>query len=306
MSTINFNLLRPKPTVSFELITPEIAKELLETNPDDNRPLNPGAVKGFSAEMTNGNWGISPEGFAIDTNGKFIEGFTRANAIIDCGEPQWQVVVRNVPPESVSFINTGRPRSTSDRFSMAKFANPTKLATIVKSIISFQRKTREKFLFRANYSISSGNFISPKEELEFARDNKSELENIVELTSTWTKTFKKRLHPRYIATIYWAISTEGDGDLGKEFFERLTKGVKILETDPIYQLRAILDKNANDKKKLPASEKYNLTVKAWNLFLNKKEVKRLEYNRKKEKPVIPILSSKMLKNNLVAELETAD
>lgn len=66
------------------LITPEIAKSLLEKN-SSNRPLSIGTVKRYAFEMSSGSWKNTHQGIAVDETGQIIDGQHRLNAVIQSG-----------------------------------------------------------------------------------------------------------------------------------------------------------------------------------------------------------------------------
>lgn len=79
----NYEELKVK-SVEKILITPEMAKNLLEKNVT-NRRLAPATVKKYAYEMSSGSWMSTHQGIAIDESGQVIDGQHRLSAIVLSG-----------------------------------------------------------------------------------------------------------------------------------------------------------------------------------------------------------------------------
>ena len=100
-------------TISYELITPEIASKMLEKN-DSNRFLNMTVVNKYTEDMKNGEWFQNGEAIQIDENGNLLNGQHRLMAIIKSGCSFYFVVVRNIKKEDSKVFDRGRARSVGD------------------------------------------------------------------------------------------------------------------------------------------------------------------------------------------------
>jgi hypothetical protein len=71
--------------MTYELITPELASSLLETN-SNNRNLSKGTVEAYANDMLAGNWDESVgDAISIDTDGVLRNGQHRLSAIVLSG-----------------------------------------------------------------------------------------------------------------------------------------------------------------------------------------------------------------------------
>lgn len=102
-----------KIRTSIELIGPEKAAKMLKAT-SYNRQTYKRSVKRYSEDMRNGRWTISPDAIAFDERGACFNAAHRLSAVIESGEPQWFVVVRNLPVESRTVTDTGKSRSLDD------------------------------------------------------------------------------------------------------------------------------------------------------------------------------------------------
>lgn len=102
-----------KIKASVELVTPAVAAKMMKTT-SYNRQTYRCSVKRYSQDIHNCRWTISPDAIAFDETGACFNGAHRLSAVIESGEPQWFVVVRNLPVESRSVTDTGKSRSLDD------------------------------------------------------------------------------------------------------------------------------------------------------------------------------------------------
>ncbi len=96
-----------------ELITPDVAKEMLLRN-KNNRPANWQAVDKFAEIMKSGGWQLHPQGIILDRDGNIITGQTRLMAVLMSGASIYMRVSRGARPETAFVIDRGRPQSARD------------------------------------------------------------------------------------------------------------------------------------------------------------------------------------------------
>lgn len=101
-------------------VTPAIATQYLESNAEFQRGVRSKEVKMLSEAMTRGEWILTHQGIAFDTNGKLIDGQHRLMAIIEANIPQDCLVVTGVDPAAFKVLDIGAKRSTSDMLAIDK------------------------------------------------------------------------------------------------------------------------------------------------------------------------------------------
>ncbi|MBQ6577447.1 MAG: hypothetical protein IJL91_06840 [Bacteroidales bacterium] len=100
-------------TMTYELITPEYAKELLGTSVG-NRTISKGTRAVYGQDMLNGNWTEETgNSISIDWNGHLRDGHHRLEEIVEIGVSVKMWVCRNVDPNGV--VDCNRVRSMSDQ-----------------------------------------------------------------------------------------------------------------------------------------------------------------------------------------------
>lgn len=90
-----------------ELVTPEMAENLLDTNPR-NRTIKKAKVTRLVEDMLTGQFEVTHQGIAISVEGKLLDGHHRLTAIVRTGVPQWLFVVRNAPESTKIDVGTAR------------------------------------------------------------------------------------------------------------------------------------------------------------------------------------------------------
>lgn len=112
-------------------ITPEIAKEILGTSQgnfryvNSTRTINPVIVKKYAADMTNGNWKISPQGIVIDENGILLDGHHRLHAVILSGQAVDFNVCFGAPQDCVEVLDCGWVRTPYNALAYTRNINKT-------------------------------------------------------------------------------------------------------------------------------------------------------------------------------------
>ena len=103
--------------VTFELITPAIAAEMLLHN-TRNRKIRQSVVDRYAEDMAAGRWRETHQGIAINCDGTLLDGQHRLAAIVQSGISQRMAVTRGVPSASQIVMDDHAKRSASDSISL--------------------------------------------------------------------------------------------------------------------------------------------------------------------------------------------
>lgn len=136
MSTKNTKYTIPaEVTVAVEVITPAIAKKMLEGN-TDNRKLRRQRVAQYTDAMKRGMWEIQNDAITISKTGKLLNGQHRLTAIVESDQPCQCVVLRGVEDSAFTAIDSGLSRTVNDSLVAAGVtSNATHLSPIAKTLI---------------------------------------------------------------------------------------------------------------------------------------------------------------------------
>lgn len=150
-----------------ELITPEIAKEMLATN-YRNRPLRESVVNDYVRMFRNGEFvEESPNTISINTKGKLIDGQHRLTAIIRLGISVWLYVARDVPDNAV--IDRGMMRALQDSLYMR--------GEISKEYANRQIIAIARFYIMTKKKLGHQKFVKEKDIIELINSNGDSLLN---------------------------------------------------------------------------------------------------------------------------------
>lgn len=97
--------------VTFEHITPERAAELLDRNRGDNRNLAASRIARYSKILEKGEWAVTHQGLAIDSDGHLMDGQHRLEAIVNSGKGATMMVCSDMDPEIFHKLDAGLARS---------------------------------------------------------------------------------------------------------------------------------------------------------------------------------------------------
>lgn len=95
-------------------VTPEMAREWLTVNMDNNRRISGKAVEKYAADMKAGRWELNGEAICFNESGKLVNGQHRLRAVIKADVPVKMYVTVGIPNSST--IYDVQKRRTVDNF----------------------------------------------------------------------------------------------------------------------------------------------------------------------------------------------
>jgi hypothetical protein len=112
------------------MMNPETAQALLDTNHDLNRSRKPSRIATYANDMIEGRWILTYEPIGIDVNGKLMNGQNRLSAVIRANVEVPMMIVRNVPLDNMSVIDSGLQRNAIDASMVLKLDVPNRVSYI--------------------------------------------------------------------------------------------------------------------------------------------------------------------------------
>lgn len=106
-------------TTVIETITPEAAKKYLSCNIGRNRTVHTKVANKYARDIKNGSFVTTHQGIAFDTEGNLIDGQHRLIAVMLSGKPIVSLVSRNVPTDSMAYIDRGTSRTVRDSLTIS-------------------------------------------------------------------------------------------------------------------------------------------------------------------------------------------
>lgn len=103
-----------------EVITPAMAKDMLDTINVKNRKQRPAVIARYAAMMSNGEWKLSPEAIVIANTGRLLNGQHRLSAVVKSGVAVRFLVIRGTNEDVFEVLDRGAVRSTADALQSEK------------------------------------------------------------------------------------------------------------------------------------------------------------------------------------------
>lgn len=127
---------QPGQYSEFVLITPDMARELLEWNNNPRKRVKRLQVESYARDMKNGRWIQTSESVDLDHRGYAFNGQHRLNAIILADQPQVLYMTFNCQVEARYPVDSGVKRNTTEKISII-LDNPigTKLTAVCRSMM---------------------------------------------------------------------------------------------------------------------------------------------------------------------------
>jgi len=113
------------------LVTPEMAKFLLDKNPG-NRAVNTKTVKTYAEAMLRGEWHLNGQSIIVSDTGELNDGQHRLMAVILASRPILMSLYFGPRRQSKATLDVGRKRTLGDHFAMAKLTHTNTLAATVR------------------------------------------------------------------------------------------------------------------------------------------------------------------------------
>ena len=120
--------------LSFELITPEIAKQMLEHNTSNYRKLTEAQVVRYIKDLVSNLWTHTTATIAFTESGVLVDGQHRLHAIARSGKSVWMFIMRNLPEEFADDPNQdkGKMRSVGVYLNKLGVKNATTAASAIR------------------------------------------------------------------------------------------------------------------------------------------------------------------------------
>lgn len=245
-----------KPSAEWELITPDVAEQLLKMN-DNNRKVRVFRVSKYARAINLDDWGLTGQPIIIDWNGKLMDGQHRLMAVVETKASIWMLVVRGVDPKLMPLIDKGAARTAGDAFTWAGIQHANMSSAALRNLIAI---LQNKKALRDPMTINS---ITDQELLDAYQ--------LHETTITWAAPLSARvasaikLPPaKYLTAMLLLRLDDCDPESIQSFTDQLVTGANLAEGSPILALRNWALNVKATKRSLRKDEVIIAVLKAWN------------------------------------------
>ncbi len=244
-----------------------MAREWLEKNVPNNRPLSDSFVIKYGLDMMEGRWQYNGDALRFDTAGRLIDGQHRLHACIEADVSFDTDVIFGLSPEAIRTIDIGRGR-TAGHIAHFEGAQNASSACAIASLILLHRRHGIQYLTDARCQPTKPQVV------EAVRGLAGLDEAVVQAGILG----KKIAPPRVVGFCYYQFAAQ-DRDIARRFFDELGHGLNLSLDNPVYLLRERLLTDRMAKAKLPQLEIVALFFKAWRFYRENRPVRKLFWKR---------------------------
>jgi hypothetical protein len=268
--------LPPRPMVL--KIDRQTARDWLDYRNDrsitHNRKLSPVVVQRYADDMRRGNWDLTHQGIAFDTEGWLIDGQHRLAAVALSGVACEFWIFPDMPRDTFDKVDGGRARQAHQ---LLNGPNSVVRAAAVR-FLAVADGTAEPFTKRAAYAR-----LNNTQTLAEVRKWGAALEESVRSAVTNVRRSRVVAAP-HAAVLTQALYTEHASCI-PAWLEGLATGAMLAETDPRLRIRSVFSSRTSasvgDRTKA-----YAVIVKAWNAYVTGKTVRNLSFRDDETVPAV--------------------
>ncbi|SNB07231.1 conserved hypothetical protein [Flavobacterium psychrophilum] len=270
MNTIIGIRTKKKP-VYYELISPEVAKTILQNN-SGNRNISNAKLMEYYNQMIQGKYKEgTAEPLKISNKGRLLDGQHRLTALIKANMTIEFLVARDLDESIFDVLDTGKSRGAADVLSMANVPNSTTISSILKLFYNTKNQNNERYK------------LTNPEVLELYKKNEQKHDEIAVLSIRLYKS-GKLFNVSLIGGLLLLFMEKNEHE-AKSFFEQLCR-VKPVQNNTVEVLYQLFVKDALSKSKIPVHIKIKIIIKAWNAFRAGKELKIIKYIESEGFPIV--------------------
>lgn len=241
-------------TYKRELITPQRARQLLDSMPENQRNPKTGKIPGYARDIETNRWDSNTgETLKIDVEGQMIDGQNRCLAVIMANTPTYFDVVYDVPTTAMPVLDTGASRTAADALKILSVQDRTRATGIVRWTI----------MWDAGVKLGQGGKFSPT-SLEIVHRYEAEQGLYNAATSRATDCQNHKLATGAPAGVAYYLFRKLDPVAADDFFDKYISGANLSINSPILTLAKRMRQIKIDRTTRP--EQLALFVRAWNAY----------------------------------------
>jgi len=235
-------------SISKVMITPEMARSLLENNPINRTPPKT-KVNEYASDMLSGDFLFAGHTVCLSKERKLLDGQQRLMACVQSDTPFYTILVENLPEDIIRVIDSGKKRTYSDQLKMDGHKKPGLLAASIKMLTLIARKNPKDAGY---YTTTQLNQVLKKHPF------------IVDSVDRGSNTFKKA--DPILSAIHYIANYTGHEHKADQFIETWKGGVKNYENDPIVYIREKLYEDLGKVKKMTTVTRMRYIMYSWQKF----------------------------------------
>ena len=245
------------------LITPDMAKKILEKNTINRYPVNAN-ISFLVQEILSDRFLYNGESIIISENGNLMDGQHRLMAVVKANKSIEANLVEGILETTMNTIDTGAARTAGHVFSMQGVPNANSMAAMVKGILEkakTNRLTDKKGTIKLSSQVLYDFYILKKDILV----------EILRFTSSLHAKSVKFSSPSAMGVYLYLFSLESKK--AKNFIRELMTGVQEYDSDAALKLRDKLINNKISTMKISYTKERDMIIYSWRKYLEGKDVK---------------------------------
>jgi hypothetical protein len=239
-------------------ITPAMAVDLLERNPD-NRRLRPAKLAQMISDMREKRWSFNGEPIIVADTGELNDGQHRLEAVVQSGVTLTALMVFGIDRATRTTLDQGASRTAGDFLHMLDMPNAYSIAAIGRMVLAYERSDRK--------TLGRDRDITTAEVMERATTDLA-----LATSATYSNRHQRRMAPFARATIIGFchyVLMDKDAQDAMKFMDQLCTGENLQRGDPAYMARTRLQSTTDKKSRLARVE---IIFRAWNAFREGREL----------------------------------
>jgi hypothetical protein len=242
------------------LLTPELAEELLQRNPD-NRSFKQIKLINYTKDILEDRWVHNSQTISVSDTGELNNGQHRCQAVIDANKAIVTEMSFGESRQARMTHDIGATRHPGDILKFSGHANGVHLAALTKLVLAYEATANDEL---RSFATSRGarNAGIPEINQRVNGPDADLLAEAASFASTNTKLLKGRLVPSMIGFAYWLLCS-ANHEQGKLFMETLANQNGTGATDPEWHLFRNLQSKHDHRR--PLVEVAESVVRAYNL-----------------------------------------
>lgn len=249
-----------------------------------NRPISKPVVRSFADVMRRGEWRVTHQGIAFDTNGVLVDGQHRLAAVLEADMPIEMTVFTEVPPETFDVLDTGKRRNAADVLAIDGETKTLMLASMLRTVWLYQHRPEQSWSGRAA-SVSNPEIRQTLGEHPGIRDCVTLGERIAAETGM--------IKSAAGAASYLVDHANPQADLDP-WWEGIIEGAGLGKNDPRLRfrntmLRMAREQASHTQRRRNTREHVALYLKAFNAWAGGEALHQLRYSA--QQPLPPIATA---------------
>jgi hypothetical protein len=257
-----------------KLITPTVAKQILESNLT-NRRLRREVVLAYSKDIKNGKWKQDTgELIKISKENVLLDGQHRLHAIIESNTAVFFHIAKDVDDSVFDVLDTGKMRGGADTLQVLGVKNYSRIAAIIKGYLVFKTGN-------SNFTTSRISKMTNQTLIETYNHRPEFWQEVARKSDVWYEKFSKILTYSTIGSFY-SLFYEINSNDAESFLNQLCDSSVYPKNKTIVVLNKKLIDDRISNKKMTQSYRNAYILKTWNSYRSGRDLKVLNFNPEKE------------------------